>query len=135
MVRLSAPTRRRHAYPATPGIWPRPRRPISPSGHRGTCWVNASLLAPAAVELLVYDDRAGRKKAIREVLPKGCLGQCSHVHFLRNAWGSLPRKADDDCPKGALLASPTSKTRRRRMGLGLPGSQHGKARTQSWSIG
>ena len=47
---------------------------------------------------------------------RGCLGQRSHVHFLRNALDSLPRKADDDCLKGALLASPTAKTRRRRGG-------------------
>ena len=37
-------------------------------------------------------------------------------HFLHKALDSLPRKADDDCLKGALLASPTAKTRRRRGG-------------------
>ena len=36
--------------------------------------------------------------------------------FLRNGLDSLPHKADDDCLKGALLASPTAKTRRRRGG-------------------
>ena len=38
------------------------------------------------------------------------------MHFLRNALDYLPRKADDDCPEGALLAPPTAKTRRKRGG-------------------
>jgi putative transposase len=59
------------------------------------------------VELVVSDDHAGLKAAIREVLPAAApqrCGACARagllpdpgVHFLRNALDHLPRKADDD---------------------------------------
>lgn len=48
------------------------------------------------VRLVVSDDHAGLKAAIREVLP-GVWWQRCYVHFLRNALDYLPRKADDDC--------------------------------------
>ena len=41
-----------------------------------------------------------------------CLRVSRTSLFLRNALDSLPRKAGDDCLEGALLASPTAKTRR-----------------------
>ncbi len=48
------------------------------------------------VELVVSDDHAGLKAAIREVLPQAVWQRC-YVHFLRNALDYLPRKMDDDC--------------------------------------
>jgi putative transposase len=48
------------------------------------------------VELVVSDDHAGLRAAIREVLPEAAWQRC-YVHFLRNALDHLPRKADDDC--------------------------------------
>jgi putative transposase len=48
------------------------------------------------VELLVADDHAGLKAAIREVLPEAVWQRC-YVHFLRNALDYVPRKVDDDC--------------------------------------
>ena len=48
------------------------------------------------VQLVVSDDHAGLRKAIREVLPNALWQRC-YVHFLRNALDYLPRKADDDC--------------------------------------
>jgi putative transposase len=50
----------------------------------------------AGVQLVVSDDHAGLRKAIREVLPNALWQRC-YVHFLRNALDYLPRKADDDC--------------------------------------
>jgi transposase-like protein len=48
------------------------------------------------VELVVADDHAGLRSAIREVLAEAAFQRC-YVHFLRNALDHLPRKADDDC--------------------------------------
>jgi putative transposase len=48
------------------------------------------------VELVIADDHAGLRAAIREVLPEAISQRC-YVHFLRNALDHLPRKADDDC--------------------------------------
>ena len=48
------------------------------------------------VDLVVADDHAGLRAAIREVLPEAAFQRC-YVHFLRNALDHLPRKADDDC--------------------------------------
>jgi putative transposase len=48
------------------------------------------------VELVVADDHAGLRDAIREVLTEAAFQRC-YVHFLRNALDYLPRKADDDC--------------------------------------
>ena len=48
------------------------------------------------VELVVSDDHAGLKAAIREVLPQAVWQRC-YVHFLRNALDYVPRKVDDDC--------------------------------------
>lgn len=48
------------------------------------------------VEMVVSDDHAGLKKALREALPEAVWQRC-YVHFLRNALDHLPRKADDDC--------------------------------------
>jgi transposase-like protein len=48
------------------------------------------------VEFVVSDDHAGLKKAIAEVLTEAVWQRC-YVHFLRNAFDYLPRKADDDC--------------------------------------
>jgi len=48
------------------------------------------------VELVVADDHAGLRGAIREVLTEAAFQRC-YVHFLRNALDHLPRKADDDC--------------------------------------
>src|SRR5215217_1995646 len=48
------------------------------------------------VELVVADDHAGLRAAIREVLAEAAYQRCC-VHFLRNALDYLPRKADDDC--------------------------------------
>jgi transposase-like protein len=50
----------------------------------------------SGVELVVADDHAGLRAAIREVLSEAAYQRC-HVHFLRNALDHLPRKADDDC--------------------------------------
>ena len=55
------------------------------------------------VELVVADDHAGLRSAIREVLSDAAFQRCyvhfqrCYVHFLRNALDHLPRKADDDC--------------------------------------
>jgi len=48
------------------------------------------------VELVVADDHASLRAAIREVLTEAAFQRC-YVHFLRNALDHLPRKADDDC--------------------------------------
>lgn len=48
------------------------------------------------VELVVSDDHAGLKAALREVLPEAVWQRC-YVHFLRNALDYVPRKVDDDC--------------------------------------
>jgi putative transposase len=48
------------------------------------------------VELVIADDHAGLRAAIREVLSEAAYQRC-YVHFLRNALDHLPRKADDDC--------------------------------------
>lgn len=48
------------------------------------------------VEFVVADEHAGLRAAIREVLPEAAFKRC-YVHFLRNAFDHLPRKADDDC--------------------------------------
>jgi putative transposase len=48
------------------------------------------------VELVVSDDHAGLRAAIREVLPEVAWQRC-YVHFLRNALDHLPRKAGDEC--------------------------------------
>jgi putative transposase len=48
------------------------------------------------VELVVSDDHAGLRTAIREVMPEAAWQRC-YVHFLRNALDHLPRKADDEC--------------------------------------
>ena len=48
------------------------------------------------VELVVSDDHAGLRAAIREVLPQAVWQRC-YVHFLRNALDYVPRKVDDDC--------------------------------------
>ncbi len=48
------------------------------------------------VELVVSDDHAGLRKAIREVLTDAPWQRC-YVHFLRNALDYLPRRGDDDC--------------------------------------
>ena len=50
----------------------------------------------AGVQVVISDDHAGLRKAIREVLPEALWQRC-YVHFLRNALDYLPRKADDDC--------------------------------------
>ena len=50
------------------------------------------------VEFVVSDDHAGLKKAIVETLPEASWQRC-YVHFLRNSFDHLPRKADDDCLK------------------------------------
>ena len=50
----------------------------------------------SGVELVVSDDHAGLKAAIREMLPQASWQRC-YVHFLRNALDYLPRKGDDDC--------------------------------------
>ena len=50
----------------------------------------------SGVELVVADDHAGLRAAIREVLSEAAFQRC-YVHFLRNALDHLPRKADDDC--------------------------------------
>ena len=48
------------------------------------------------VELVVSDDHAGLKKAIREVLTDAPWQRC-YVHFLRNSLDYLPRRGGDDC--------------------------------------
>jgi transposase-like protein len=48
------------------------------------------------VELIVSDDHAGLRKAIRETFTEAAWQRC-YVHFLRNALDHLPKKADDDC--------------------------------------
>jgi putative transposase len=48
------------------------------------------------VDLVVSDDHAGLRAAIREVLPEAPWQRC-YVHFLRNALDHLPRRRDDDC--------------------------------------
>lgn len=48
------------------------------------------------VELVVSDDHAGLRQAIREVLTDAPWQRC-YVHFLRNALDYLPRRGGDDC--------------------------------------
>jgi len=48
------------------------------------------------VEFVVSDHHEGLRQAIPKVLP-GAVWQRCYVHFLRNAFDHLPRKADDDC--------------------------------------
>jgi putative transposase len=48
------------------------------------------------IELVVSDDHAGLKMAIREVLADAAWQRC-YVHFLRNALDYLPRRGGDDC--------------------------------------
>lgn len=48
------------------------------------------------VRLVVSDDHAGLKRAVREVLGEALWQRC-YVHFLRNALDYLPRRGDDDC--------------------------------------
>lgn len=48
------------------------------------------------VELVISDDHAGLRAAIREVLQEAHWQRC-YVHFLRNALDYLPRRRDDDC--------------------------------------
>ena len=48
------------------------------------------------VEFVVSDAHEGIQMALREVLPEAAWQRCD-VHFLRNAFDHLPRKADDDC--------------------------------------
>lgn len=48
------------------------------------------------VDLVVSDDHAGLRAAIREVLQEAPWQRC-YVHFLRNALDKLPRRRDDDC--------------------------------------
>jgi transposase-like protein len=48
------------------------------------------------VELVVSDDHAGLRAAVREVMPEAPWQRC-YVHFLRNALDHLPRRRDDDC--------------------------------------
>jgi len=48
------------------------------------------------VELVVSDDHAGLKIAIREVFADSAWQRC-YVHFLRNALDYLPRRGGDDC--------------------------------------
>jgi hypothetical protein len=50
----------------------------------------------SGAELVVADDHAGLRAAIREVLSEAAYQRC-YVHFLRHALDHLPRKADDDC--------------------------------------
>ena len=89
----------------------------------------------AGVELVVFDDHAGLKKAIREVLPEAAW-QRSYVHFLRNAWHS-PCPARRTTTASKELRWPVRPQRRARSaaGLELPGPRHGKVSTQSLPIG
>lgn len=48
------------------------------------------------VELVVADDHAGSRAAIREVLTEAACQRC-YGHFLSNALDHRPRRADDDC--------------------------------------
>ena len=48
------------------------------------------------VELVVADDHAGLRAALREALSEAAYQRC-YVHFLRNALDYVPRKVDDDC--------------------------------------
>jgi putative transposase len=48
------------------------------------------------VELVVSDDHAGLRQAIREVLTDAPWQRC-YVHFLRNSLDYLPRRGGDDC--------------------------------------
>jgi transposase-like protein len=73
----------------------------------------------SGVELVVADDHAGLRAAIREVLTEATFQRC-YVHFLRNALDHLPRPsasltprrgigrspmADDDCLQGPTTPS------------------------------
>ena len=49
-----------------------------------------------ASSLVVADDHAGLKAALREVLAEAAYQRC-YVHFLRNALDYVPRRVDDDC--------------------------------------
>ncbi len=48
------------------------------------------------VDYVVSDGHEGLKAAVTQMLP-GATWQRCYVHFLRNAFDHLPRKADDDC--------------------------------------
>jgi len=50
------------------------------------------------VELVVADDHAGLRAALREALSEAAY-QRRYVHFLRNALCHLPRKANDEAKK------------------------------------
>jgi putative transposase len=70
------------------------------SRESGTSWKGFLRALKArglgGVEFVVSDDHEGLKRAIREMLPEAAWQRC-YVHFLRNAFDHLPRKADDDC--------------------------------------
>src|ERR671928_50251 len=65
-------------------------------GYRSGYYSRTLVTRVGKVELLVADDHAGLRAAIREVLSEAAYQRC-YVHFLRNALDHLPRKADDDC--------------------------------------
>src|SRR2546423_8975915 len=48
------------------------------------------------VEVVVADDHAGLRAALREALAEAAYQRC-YVHFLRNALDYVPRRVDDDC--------------------------------------
>src|ERR1700735_3858743 len=58
-------------------------------------WSGLKVRGLNGVELVVSDDHAGLKAAIREILPEAVWQRC-YVHFLRNALDYVPRKVGDD---------------------------------------
>ena len=85
------------------------------------------------VELVVADDHAGLRMAIREVLPEAAFQRC-YVHFLRNALDHLPRKADDDCLQ-ELRCFTTAARSKRPATTSPPGSPNGARVIRSSSHG
>lgn len=79
------------------------------------------------VELVVADDHAGLRAAIRETLPEAAYQRC-YVHFLRNALDHLPRKADDAACR-SCAGSTTAATSPRRAPTSPPGSPSGRPAT------
>ena len=63
------------------------------------------------VEFVVADDHAGLRAAIREVLPETAFQRC-YVHFLRNAFDHLPRKADETACRNCAGSTTGARSRR-----------------------
>ena len=89
----------------------------------------------AGVELAVSDDHAGLKKAIREVLPEAAWGSALTCTSCVTPWTPCPARPTTTASKELCWPLRPQRHAGGAVGLGPPGSQHGKASTQSWSTG